>query len=91
MGSGKSPHHEEQASRLTRYWQDLGASSPSPGAAGSSGSAAYNKSANRLAARGNGYQRLAMTAFLRTISINNLGLILDSTRFTKPKVHAEVR
>ncbi len=32
-----------------------------------------------------------MTGFLRTIAFDNLGLILDSTRFTKPKVHAEVR
>jgi hypothetical protein len=37
------------------------------------------------------HQRLAMAGFLRTIAFDNLGLILDSTRFTKPKVHAEVR
>jgi hypothetical protein len=76
MGSGESPHHEKQASRLiVRRCSH----------------AASNKPAIDRLRPVDCYQRLAMTGFLRTIDFDNLGLILDSTRFTKPKVHAEVR
>ena len=62
----EGPHHEEQAPRVDLCRRPH---------------AATNKPAIDRPRPVDCHQRLAMTGFLRTIPFDNLGLILDSTRF----------